>query len=293
MENNLLRAKSVDITSYLSSIGIQPVREHSNSAYYLSPLRAESTPSFTVDKKANRWTDYGLTMEIKGETSFKGGDLIDLVEEMESCTTSRAINKILGEEHTFFHRPEAIVKVDAIEIVSEQDEIDNETLINYLEGTRHIPLQVAQEYCKQVLFRFPTSAYASHYGIAVENDKGGFALRSTWFKGAVKPAGITTIHFVNGTECLLFEGFIDFLSYVTLYGNPNHTCIILNSLVFIPMMIDVLQAYDVVHLWLDLDAAADMQVEYLMDNKVNIVDHRDVFSPHKDLNDYLQQTIDF
>ena len=285
MENNLLRAKSVDITSYLSSIGITPVREHSNSAYYLSPLRAESTPSFMVKKTENRWTDYGL------DNAY--GDLIDLVERLDECTTAQAINKILGEEHTFFHRPEALIKIDAIEIVSEQDEIDNETLINYLEGTRHIPLQVAQEYCKQVLFRFPTSAYASHYGIAVENDKGGFALRSVWFKGAVKPAGITTIHFVNGTECLLFEGFIDFLSYVALYGNPTHTAIILNSLVFIPMMIDVLQAYDVVHLWLDLDAAADEKIEYMMDNNVNIVDHRDVFSPHKDLNEYLQSNFNF
>jgi hypothetical protein len=282
MENNLLRAKSVDITSYLSSIGIQPVREHSRSAYYLSPFRSENNPSFCVNKIKNRWADYG--------EEGKFGDVLDLVCFLDSCTVFEAANKILGEEQISYHRPEPIVKEDNIEIVSVQDKIDNETLINYLEGTRRIPLQVAQEYCKQVLFRFPTSAYASHYGIAVENDKGGFVIRSTWFQGTTRPAGITTSHFSNGLEVLIFEGFMDMLSYVVLYGKPGHTCITLNSLVYIPMIMDILHGYDIVHLWIDNDPAADGYAEQLMDAKISIVDHRADFAGYNDLNEFLQVT---
>ena len=131
-----------------------------------------------------------------------------------------------------------------------------------------------------------------HFGVAMANDKGGFSLRNVWFKGCTKPAGVSTVHYNPTTEVYLFEGIFDWLSYVILNGEPDHTAIVLNSLIFIPMMMDLLINYDVVHSYLDADVAATRMMEEMTDNNVNVVDHRDEFNGYKDLNEKLQAEVD-
>jgi len=73
-----------------------------------------------------------------------------------------------------------------------------------------------------------------------------------------------------------------------MWGEPKHTTIILNSTVFIHMMLDFLQGLDKVHAWVDNDNAGNIAVDELISNNVNVVDHRDVFADYNDLNEKLQ-----
>ncbi len=266
MDNKLLRAKSVDLFQYLQSQGMKPVRKNSRKAYFISPKRSEGNPSFECDLVNNRWADYG--------EDHAYGDVIDYVVWMNGGTVGEAIDLILQEEKLpQYHKPsDFILKENNIDLIGEPEDITNEALIEYLERTRRIPLEVASEYCRQVTFQFASSRWANHFGIGMTNDLGGWSLRSVWFKGSTKPSGISTVVFDRGVNISLFEGMFDWLSYATLKGKPEETCVVLNSLVHIHMMTEHLRGYDRIRCYFDNDAAGDDKLEFLMANNYPVED---------------------
>jgi len=290
--NRLQQASSVDIFWFLTTNGYTPTRETSRSASFLSPIRSEDTASFHVDRVKNRWSDWGKEHK-KDDPAF--GDTVDLVRVLEGCTTAEAVDKILGKgEIKQYHREDiSEVRKKNIEVVGIEEKVTNEALIEYSERVRHVPLQVLNKYCNQVSFQFPASKYCTHIGIGFPNDVGGFAIRNTWFQGSSDKAGISTAVFSEGTNIKLFEGFFDFLSYELIYGEPTDTCVILNSLVYIPMIIDLLLGYDVVESWLDNDGAADLKMEHMESHDVPLKDMREQYKDFNDLNDYLSANFDF
>jgi len=283
MNDRLLRAKSVDLVYFLSTHGHKPVRETESSASYLSPFRTESNPSFSVNKVSNKWMDWGPRVH---------GDVIDLAEKVYGCNKMEAIDHLLGGTGT----PQYHVEIDVdkrkknIEIVETHPDVTNESLVEYMEKVRKIPIDIVNKYCHEALMRFPTSAWVSHYAVACTNDLGGVVLKNRWFKGTTSPAGITTIHSEDSPECSLFEGLEDFLSHVTLNGEPTEQTIILNSVSFVPMIVDHLKTFDMVNVYIDADGAGDEQVIYLKENEVPIRDCRNVFDGYTDYNEYLQAT---
>ena len=260
---------------------MRPQRETERMAYFLSPWREEGHASFGVNKITNRYIDFGENM--------KGGDVIDYVQRIEGCNMPTAIDRLLSDaEISTFSPPEGVsTKKSAISLISRRNHIQNDTLIDYLEEERKIDYDVANYYCEEITFQFESRQWVEYFGIAMENDVGGFAVRSTWFNGAIPPAGAKTILAERDDELYLFEGQMDFLSYVMLYGKPPSTAIILNSLVFIPMLCDKWGGYGVIHIYLDNDHAADRMVKDNL-SVYPLKDHREEYKGYNDLNEYLQ-----
>lgn len=75
----------ISIANYLANSNIHPVKRKGYEAFYLSPFRAESNPSFKVDTQLNVWYDFGLG---------KGGQLIDLVMLLDNATLYHTICKL-------------------------------------------------------------------------------------------------------------------------------------------------------------------------------------------------------
>ena len=287
MTDRLQQAKSVDIVWYLSQNGYKPVRENSRSAYYLSPLHTENNPSFHADKVRNRWADYGLNGAF--------GDLPDLVSMLEGCSLMGAVDKILGNEGIKQYHKEIDVEARKknIDILQVDDEITCDALIEYMEKIRRVPMEIVSKHCKQVTFQFLISAWVRHFGIGFGNDLGGWNIRSTWFKGTTSPSGITTVNFTESLTILLFEGFIDYLSYEVIWGAPKHTCIVMNSIVYTPMIIDYLRGFDNVEAWWDADGPADDKIDYIISQGIPIIDKRGEYDGFNDINDYLKANFDF
>ena len=281
MESRLDQAKSVDLYSYLSEQGHNPVRETTRKAWYLSPKRTENVPSFEVDRVRNRWSDHGE------EKAF--GDVIDWVVWMEACSKGDAIDKILGVNtvRKYHKRDIAEERKLEIEVLEVSDEITNESIIEYMEQVRKLPIALVSQYYKQVIFQFASSKYSRHYGIGMPNDNGGWSLKSAWFKGSTRPAGITTTTSANHETVNVYEGGLDFLSHIVLRGRPQNVCIILNSLTFIPMITDTLRSYKTRNMYLDNDGAADQKLEYLLQENITFDDRRGEYSKFNDINDYL------
>ena len=86
-------------------------------------------------------------------------------------------------------------------------------MVSYLTG-RGIDPAIARTYCREVRY---TICGKEYFAVGFRNDAGGWELRSARFKGGSSPKHITTLD--NGSDmAMAFEGFIDFLSYLSLKG---------------------------------------------------------------------------
>ncbi|WP_295912574.1 toprim domain-containing protein [uncultured Alistipes sp.] len=278
--DDIQQLKRLSIRDYLSRRGIRPARENARCGFYLSPLRAEHTPSFKVDYVLNLWHDFG---------TGKGGSIIDLVMGLENCDKSQAIRSLGSDEI----KPIASVipvpvapPVPALRILTDAP-LCHPALVGYLQS-RGIDPETASAFCREVRYAVGNREY---FAIGFRNNAGGWELRSEYFKGGSSPKHITTID-NHADTCIAFEGFMDFLSYLTL-KKPEPLRIdaaVLNSVVNLLKAIPFLQRHRTVHTFFDNDetgrkATADV-IRLCPDSEV--VDQSDCYREYKDLNDYLQ-----
>lgn len=279
---DIQQLKRLSIRDYLSRRGIRPARENDRYGFYLSPLRTEHTPSFKVDYVLNLWYDFGTD---------KGGSIIDLVMGLENCDKTQAIRLLdSGEINPVALAPaSAIPSVPALRILAHTP-LQHAALIGYLRE-RGISPAIAGAYCRQVRYAVGGREF---FAIGFRNDAGGWELRSEHFKGGSSPKHITTLD-NHADTCIAFEGFMDFLSYLTLKKAERLRidAVVLNSVVNIGKALPFLQRHRAVHTFFDNDEAglrATAQVQQLAP-AVEVVDQSSFYRDHNDLNDYLQARI--
>ena len=155
-------------------------------------------------------------------------------------------------------------------------------LLQYLEE-RKINIAVAKEYCKQVHYNIKDKNY---FAIGFQNNSGGWELRNKYFKGC-SGKDITTID-RGGENCLLFEGFFNFLSYLTLYPNnrTDNVCV-LNTVINLPKAKAFLRKHKSTLAFMDNDDAGRTAVAELESEGINVVDESGKYSEYNDLNLYL------
>ncbi len=272
--------KNISIKNYLSQRGITPKSERGGAGSYLSPLRTERTPSFKVDYNKNLWYDFGI-----GE----GGSIIDLVMRMENCTLSEAFRRL--EEQDFSSAQWSQPTVPTVptestpktEIISTYI-IQNRHLIAYLEK-RAINLDIAKKYCIEVHYLQNNKQY---FAIGFKSDGGGWELRNAYYKGGTSPKAATTID--NGSNtCLLFEGFMDMLAYLTLKDvkEPPINIAVLNSVGNLKRVSDFISKHKTIHCFLDNDQAGRKALAEVQKLCTEVVDQSPIYAGHKDMNDYL------
>ncbi len=279
------QAKSIAIAEYLQSCGITPARVQGNSLWYLSPLRSEGEPSFKVNQSRNEWYDFGLG---------KGGDIVSLAMQMHGTgSVAYALNAIESNTPNIkplsfsFRQQESF---DSFEDITVKP-LGNVALLQFL-NERQIPVPLARQACQEVYYKHNGKPY---FAIAFSNELGGYELRNKYFKGCFAPKAVTAIQ--NGTtSCCLFEGFMDYLSYMVLKqrNNPAPSIIkerdyfILNSTSNTPKLLDRLSKYEQIYCYLDNDEAGmrttiDIQQRY----GVKVSEQSGHYRGYKDLNDYL------
>lgn len=200
---NCKEANDIQISSFLYSLGIKPIKISGNSYWYLSPLRIEKTPSFRVDIQKNLWRDYGIA---------EGGTLVDLGTKMLKISIPSLLTMLSrGELKSFsFQQPETS-NVHAPEI-SKVGPLANKALTSYLEQ-RGIPLSIAKEYCEEIYYGVKDKHY---FAIAFKNDSGGYELRNKYMKLCLNKKDITSIIKPDSSRVILFEGFLDFLTWLKI-----------------------------------------------------------------------------
>lgn len=273
------QARQLDMVVYLSSLGFEPVKIKGNDFWYLSPLRAEKTPSFKINRKQNAWYDHGLG---------KGGNIIDFAILHHNCTVDEFL-RMINEPFSFQKPFVSIIKTvpipePKIEILGDRPLTSPELLL-YLQE-RRIPLAIAAAYSQEIIYRFDSKKY---YAIGFRNDHGGYEIRNRYFKGSSSPKGIT--HIKNGgTTLVVLEGFFDFLSYLTITAVmdiPTQDYLILNSLAFVEQALPLLHKYELVRLLLDNDRAGQNASLYICSQDLKFRDDSSMYRRYKDVGDFL------
>ena len=136
------------------------------------------------------------------------------------------------------------------------------------------------------------------HGVDSLNVAGGYEVRNRFFKGCIAPKDISHVRQQGEPreKCLVFEGMMDYLSFLTLRMKncptmPNldgQDYIILNSVSNVSKAIDALHGYERIHCLLDNDEAGrNAYLELAKEFSGHIRDFSDNYNGHKDLNDYL------
>ena len=290
-EEDLSAIKRYSIVEYLERKGIKPARKTPTYAVYRSPLREETHPSFKVDIQKNLWIDYA---------EGRGGSIIDLCMRLEGCTLSEAICR-LGQnalEHTAYSsnspKRETPISSNQIENVTASG---TRRLINisdtlpphlqeYLKKERCINLEKATLFLKYISYEVRGRR---HEAIGFANSSGGYELRDNHlFKGTVAPKDITPIFEDKAQPVCLFEGFMDFLSFLSMKGEVTNQCLVMNSVSNVARSIHYLNERNItsVRTFLDNDYAGQRAVQEFVNAGFKVEDMAVYYRVFKDLNDY-------
>ena len=166
--------------------------------------------------------------------------------------------------------------------------LSSPVLLTYLQE-REINIALAKRECSEAHFTHNGKRY---FAIAFPNVSGGYEIRNRYFKGCIAPKEISHIR-QSGTAretCYVFEGFMDYLSFLTLKRNPNppHNIVVLNSVTNLAKAVPFIASHERVYTYLDNDEAGRKATSELKAACRNISDQSVHYRPHNDLNDYLR-----
>ena len=286
-EEDLSRIKRYPIVEYLERKGIKPVRKTPTYALYRSPLREETHPSFKVDTEKNLWIDYG---------EGRGGSIIDLCMRMEGCTLSEAIHR-LGQNasdngtSSFLNdfvpnNSQPVMAVNGARRLIEISDTLPPHFQEYLTKVRCINLEKAMPFLKCISYEVRGRRYQA---IGFANLSGGYELRDDkTFKGTIAPKDITPIFTDRAEPVCIFEGFMDFLSFLSMKEEITNHCLVMNSVSNVARTIRYLNDRHLTHIraFLDNDEAGRMAVQDFIKAGFHVEDMNIHYKDFKDLNEY-------
>lgn len=305
---NIAQAKCIPIVRYLERQGHQPAktRQGGQELWYHSPIRdGDENPSFKVDATKNLWFDHGAA---------RGGTIIELVQDLCSCSVRDALHHLDGTglySPAYANRPKTVTpprskdgraalraqttqpaagekeKTEPLELLKSEP-LRHPALLQYL-TKRGIDHDIARKYVSQIEFKGRQSA-GVYFAVGYPAG-GGMEARNALFKGYVGTGKSVTFHDRPGnTDLLIFEGFMDFLTYLTSKGHSqaDGCVLVLNSTNLYAQMIPYIEGsrFKTIRAFLDNDSAGDVVTEEIITRTTTaeVIDERSRYKGHKDLN---------
>jgi hypothetical protein len=271
----------------LGKLEFKPEKIDEHKALFISPFRKEHTPSFKVDIKKNLWVDFG---EVGEKGKPLGGDPLAFVRKWLAHT---------GFEHSasdglrWMQNMFGFVRIAPVLKIVEDRAIKREALISYL-ATRGIPLEYATPYLREVDIRNKNTKKL-FFALGMQNEDEGYEVRNAFFKGSVGPKMLTMIRgkIPKPDELHIFEGMMDFLSYLVSEGKPilDGHAMILHSTANLEKATGFIAnyGYKTVFSYMDNDTAgrkATENLETYFKTQADTVHQRmnDFYSGYKDVN---------
>ena len=285
---NTNEAKRIRIEEYLHTLGYNPVRRQGDSLWYKSPFRDEQEPSFKVNMERNLWYDFG---------AGRGGNIIALARELYASDSLPYLLERIAEQapgvrpvsFSFGGQPLSKPSFQQLEAVS----LSSPALLSYLRQ-RGINTELARRECCEVRYQTDGKLY---FAVGFPNRSGGYEIRNKFFKGSIAPKDIPHIRQEQPKEtCYLFEGFMDYHSFLTLRLErcperpelDGQDYIVLNSTASLSKAIRPLGDYEHIHCFLDNDKAGMEAVQELREKYgMRVRDASHIYGEYNDLNDFL------
>ena len=164
----------------------------------------------------------------------------------------------------------------------------------YLTKVRCINLEKAMPFLKCISYEVRGIPYQA---IGFVNSSGGYELRDNGsFKGTIAPKDITPIFTDKQTEhaigntlpVCVFEGFMDFLSFLSMKEEVANHCLVMNSVSNVARTVRYLNDRHLTHIraFLDNDDAGRRTVQEFVRAGFKVEDMSQYYKDFKDLNEY-------
>lgn len=208
-----------------------------------------------------------------------------------------------GLTSQFFHAPRLNNEIQKISPAGEKEKsgggleiigtgpIRSPSLLQYLDA-RCIDHNVAGRFLKEVRYR-PREKLAEFYALGWPSGE-GFDIRSSAFKGfAGQGKDISRLGLADGKSLSIFEGFFDFLAFLTYYdiSDFRNSAIVMNSTALRKRVLEEIQLYDFekIYLFLDNDRSGAECKDFfkIACEDIEIVDKSNLYSGYKDFNEML------
>ena len=279
---NCKQFNAIKLEEVLFSLGHHPTKQNEKEAWFLNPFATENHASFKLDKRNNIWYLHSEGI---------GGNNIDFMKKYLNSSVKEVLGWAEKQNFSSFQQQNVIHSINSKPNyqITEIKELKNENLKDYLHqrglSTKVYPL------VKEIHFRIGEK---NLYAIGFENFSGGWELRNSFYKGSLLKKDISILNFNNenqnetGKRIVVFEGFMDALSFVEMKPFFIGDLLVMNSISLLNRTKEHLKIYSEIHLFLDNDKAGETCKNEILKSFPEAKNHSEIYALHKDLNDYLQ-----
>ncbi len=270
---NAKKFNQVKIEEILSVLGHFPAKISGDDVWFFNPFALETNSSFKVSRSKNLWFLFSEGV---------GGNCVDFVQKYLNCSISEVLSWADQQNFSSFHQHNLISESRNYEI-TEVSKIQNWNLKKYL-LQRGLSSKV-YPYAREIKF---TINQKKMYAIGFENCSHGWELRNSFYKGSLLKKDISLIENF-GKEVLVFEGFMDALSYIEITENIESDLLILNSVAMVDRAIEKLKSYEKIVLFLDNDVSGEKTKQQIETKVENVENGSILYRDYKDLNEFVKQ----
>jgi DNA primase len=281
----------VSLIDFLGRLGFHPKGKPGKEAMYLSMLRDSDTDaSFSVNDAKGYWYDHGMG---------KGGNVIDFamlywkgLKFTEAMDKIQEVCNLTIQDFNTDIKPDSRKRIrPAIPVPNYKvQEIkpfgSNEVINGYLQ-TRGV-FQAAEGRIAEVYYyvKDDKDIRKDYFASGWQNDQGGWEVRNKYFKGCLGKKGIT---FIPGDpkQLVVFEGYMNYLSWVNDNRLSDKSVLVLNSLALLNVGLDKAKAFSDIDLYMDHDKAGQAALESWKKALPYSVDKSSVYDGYNDYNEKL------
>jgi 5S rRNA maturation endonuclease (ribonuclease M5) len=277
---NCKQFNTIKLEEVLVSLGHHPTKQNEKEAWYLNPFSTETQASFKLNKRNNVWYLHSEGI---------GGNNIDFMMKYLKASVKEVLEWAEKQNFSSFQsQKDYHSKSSSLNYhITEIKELQNENLKIYLQQRGLSP--TVYSLVKEVHFAIGEKKL---YAIGFENLSGGWELRNQFYKGSLLKKDISVVYLNNNLEknknVVVFEGFIDALSFVEMKPFFNGDLLVMNSVSLLSKAKEYLKHYSEIHLFLDNDKAGEFCKNEILKSFPEAKNHSEIYALHKDLNDYLQ-----
>ena len=272
---------TIPLEEVLQNLGHLPTKQNENEAWFLNPFSTENQASFKLDKRLNLWFLHSEGI---------GGNNVDFMKKYLNESVKEVLEWAEKQNFSSFQQQNVIHSINSKPNyqITEIKKLQNEHLKSYLHQ-RGLS-KVVYPLVKEIHF---TIGEKKLYAIGFENFSGGWELRNSFYKGSLQKKDISIVNLNNenqnetGKRIVVFEGFMDALSFVEMKSFYNGDILVMNSISLLNKTKEYLKQYSEIHLFLDNDRAGENCKNSILKSFPKAIDRSEIYFPHKDLNDYL------
>jgi hypothetical protein len=293
------------LNKLLQTLGHTPTATAQTRTTYKSPWNIEEkTPSFFVFRN-NHWDGIDPLREFnyKDNSNGNGGNIFHFIMNYFNISfveSKQKISELLSTDYQEHNRPTTNSPKTAPSFSFNQS-IENPMKIKKRPSHQNVALgeylkesgisqKISEKYLSEIYYEIDKNYFA----VSFANDAGGREVRNKYFKGSFGKKDISLITpNPRDKRVKIFEGFMDFLSYLEINKNALlSNYLILNSASMQEKGLIAIQGkFEAYELYLDNDRAGNEATQFFMNNLSNATDKRVHYKEHKDLNEFLVDTM--